>query len=255
MRSIFNALIFSALTFSLGSQSASAADPIRAVGTPSGKPFTFLNVETNKLQGVLVDLINEVAKEEKFEVRIDTIPWASIIPALTSNRADVSIAASVITPARAEVVDFTVPLFPYGEGLVLAASDNRDISSLKQLEGQAIGVQVGTTYYKHLQDSGVKLDIRAYESVADILRDLNLGRIQAGMFDYPILSSRRAEGDKTFRFSPSYKSQVAGNVGFMVAKGNPERVARLNAGIKKLKESGRLQQILDKWGVSKTSAQ
>lgn len=147
MRSFLRALIFSMTALAFGSATA-WADPVRALGTPSGKPFTFLNVDTNKLQGVMVDLINQVAVEEKFEVKIDTSPWASVIPALTSGRADVSIAISLITPARAEIVDFTEPLFRYGEGLVLAASDNRDISSLKELEGSAVGVQIGTAYYK-----------------------------------------------------------------------------------------------------------
>lgn len=251
MKSLFQALVVS--TFTLVSSSAiSSAETIRVAGTPSGKPFTFLDVKTNKLQGAMVDLMTEVAKAEGLDAQIDVLAWPSIIPALTSKRIDVGIAAATITEERSKVIGFTVPIFPYAEGLIVAASNPQDYSSLKDLEGKSVGTQAGTTYFTYLKNSGVNMDIKVYDGIPEIVHDLTLGRIAAGIASYPIFAMRLAEGDTRYRLSPTYKSGEIGQVAFMVAKDRPELTARLNSGIKKLQESGKLHQILAKWHVDKT---
>lgn len=254
MRRLLHTLAVSTFALVAGSITASA-ETIRVAGTPSGKPFTFLNVEVNKLQGAMVDLVTEVAKIEKMDIQIDVLAWPAIVPALTSKRIDVGIAAATITEERAKVIDFTEPLFPYAEGLIIAASNPRDYSTLKDLEGQPVGTQAGTTYYTYLKNSGVKMDIKVYEGIPEIVHDLSLGRIVAGIASYPIFAMRLAEGDKRYRLSPTYKSGEIGQVAFMVAKDRPELNARLNSGIKKLRESGKMQEILAKWHVDKTVSQ
>lgn len=251
---LFRTLVVSAFAL-VSASTAVMAETIRVIGTPSGKPFTFLNVQTNTLQGAMVDLISAIAELEGLKPQFDVVAWPSIIPALTSRRADVGIAAAVITEARAKVIGFSEPLFPYGEGMVLAASDPHNISTLKELEGKTVGTQAGTTYVTYLQNSGVKMEIKVYEGIPEIVHDLALGRIAAGIASYPVFAMRLAEGDKRFRLSAGYKSGDVGQVAFMVAKDRPELTARLNAGIKKLRESGKMQEILAKWHVDKTVSQ
>jgi len=43
--------------------------------------------------------------------------FSTLIAALTSNKIDLISAAMYITPARKEVIEFSEPVYSYGEGL------------------------------------------------------------------------------------------------------------------------------------------
>ena len=59
-RTVVAAVVFATLA-SFGAQ---AEDQVLKVGsTPTGIPFTFLDTKTNNIDGVMVDLIKEIAKD------------------------------------------------------------------------------------------------------------------------------------------------------------------------------------------------
>jgi len=240
-----------ALFASLLSLGVSAAEPVYKIGsTTTGNPFTFLNVETNKIDGLMVDLITEIGKDQGFEVDLQAVPFASLIPSLQGDKIDIVSAAITITPARAEIVDFSDPVFPYTEGVVVPKDDATEYKSATDFAGKTVGVQGGTTYYEYLQKVGGFAEIKTYDSIADIMRDVELGRIQAGFADQPIMQYRlsQEESDK-IRIVPTYEPGVIGQVALVVKKGNSELLAQLNAGIKKIKESGALEDLQAKWGL------
>ena len=54
--------------------------------TSTGVPFTFLDVKTNKLQGMMVDTVTAIGKNAGFGVNIQQTPFSALIPSLTSNK-------------------------------------------------------------------------------------------------------------------------------------------------------------------------
>ena len=52
-------------------------------------------------------------------------PFSALIPSLTSNKIDIISAAMLITPARQEVIDFSDPVFPYPEGMIVKPDDKK----------------------------------------------------------------------------------------------------------------------------------
>jgi len=227
------------------------AQTVYKVGsTPTGQPFTFLDVKSNKIQGLMVDLITEIGADAGFQVDIQPIQFAVLIPSLAGGRIDIMSAAVTITPQRAELVDFTQPIFPYHEGLVVQKSDDTPYKTLADLAGQVVGVQVGTTYEAMLRREGKFAEIRTYDSIADIMRDVQLGRLKAGFVDDPIVRYRLAQDkNATVKVVDSYQPRVVGDVAMAVKKGNSELLDKLNAGIAKLKANGRVQALQEKWGL------
>ena len=57
-----------------------------------------------------------------------------------------------------------------------------------------MGAQVGTAFVDALKKTGLFAEVKQYDNIPDILRDVNTGRLKAGFGDYPILaySSSRA---------------------------------------------------------------
>ena len=60
-----------AAVFGLGLIGASdAQQAVRVGSTPTGIPFTFLDTKTNQISGIMVDIINEVGKDQGFTTEI-----------------------------------------------------------------------------------------------------------------------------------------------------------------------------------------
>lgn len=229
---------------------ATAQTTLKVGSTPTGVPFTFMDTKTQTIQGAMVDLITAIGEDQGFKVQVEATPFASLIPSLTTNKIDIISAAMLITAARKEVIDFSDPVFPYPEGLMVKADDNKIYKSLADLKGQVVGVQVGTVYVDFLKKNGEFAEVKTYDSIADIIRDVGLGRIKGGFGDAPIvryqLSQRKDSGVKV---AESYEPKMDGFVGLGVRKGDKELLAKLNAGLAKMKASGKLDEILKKWSL------
>jgi polar amino acid transport system substrate-binding protein len=227
------------------------AQTVYKVGsTPTGQPFTFLDVKTNKIQGMMVDLVTEIGTDAGFQVDIQPVPFTALIPSLTGGRIDIMSAAVTITPQRAELVDFTQPIFPYHEGMIVLKTDDTPYKTLADLQGQVVGVQGGTTYEAMLRRDGKFAEIKTYDSIADIMRDVQLGRIKAGFADDPIVRYRlNQDKSSAVKVVNTYEPRVNGDVAMGVKKGNKELLDKLNAGIAKLKANGRVQALQEKWGL------
>jgi polar amino acid transport system substrate-binding protein len=56
--------------------------------------------------------------------------FSALLPSLTANKIDIISAGMLKTPTRAEVVDFSQPVYSYGEGLIVKANDAKSYASL-----------------------------------------------------------------------------------------------------------------------------
>ena len=229
---------------------ASAQQVMKVGSTPTGIPFTFLDTKTNTIQGVMVDLVTEVGKDVGFQVQVEPMQFSTLIAALTSNKIDLISAAMYITPARREVIEFSEPVYSYGEGLIVPKTDTKDYKDFEDLKGETVGAQVGTVYVEPLKKTGLFADVKVYDTIPDIMRDVNTGRLKAGFADYPILAYNVKLGNfPELRLATSYKSTILGSIGIGVRKSDAELLKKVNASLAKLKANGTVDKILAKWGL------
>ncbi|MGF6529814.1 MULTISPECIES: ABC transporter substrate-binding protein [Paraburkholderia] len=226
-----------------------AEQPAYTVGaTATGVPFTFLDVKTGSIQGMMVDAITAAGKEGGFQVSVQQTTFSALIPSLTTKKIDIISAAMLKTPARQQVVDFSDTVYSYGEGLMVKADDTGHYTSMDDLKGEVVGAQVGTAFVDALNKRGIFKEVRTYDSVADIMRDVALGRIKAGFGDQPIIAYQLEHGaNPQVKLVKEYQPDVKGQVCFVVRKGDSATLEMLNQAIKKMKADGSLQQVLQKW--------
>jgi polar amino acid transport system substrate-binding protein len=231
---------------------AHAADlPVLKVGaTAEAMPFNFLDPQTDTLQGVMIDIAVAVGKEIGFKPEMVSMPFLALMPSLTAQRIDIVASAFARTPARQELVDFTDVVFTYYEGLVVAAKDQSNYVTLFDLNGKTIGVQIGTTYAQAMEDhKGVT--VRRYETMADMVRDIELGRLDAALGDGPTMAYQVAQDTlRAVRYVNNYEGAIPTPIGLAVRRGNAECLAKLNAALTKLRDSGELADIFKKWNVN-----
>lgn len=241
------ALCAAILTFS----AARAETPVYNVGaTTTGIPFTFLNIETNQIQGVMVDIAKAIGQKSGFEVSVQQTVFSALIPSLTSGKIDIISAAMLKTAEREKVVSFSDPVYRYGAGLIVKADDNGTYVTLDDLKGEIVGAQVGTVFIDIMTKMGVFKEVRSYDSIGDMVRDLSLGRIKAGVGDQPIVAYQIKQGTfKGVKLSPSFQPVNVGEVCLITRKDDVAMQEKLNKGIAAIKADGTLDGIIAKWGL------
>jgi polar amino acid transport system substrate-binding protein len=247
----FKKIVVAMVLFGLATFGASAQEQVLKVGsTPTGIPFTFLDTKTNTIEGVMVDLIKAIAKDAGFKVEIEGMTFATLIPSLTANKIDIIAAAMYITAPRKEVIDFSGPVYTYGEGLVVPKTDTKDYKAFDELKGETVGAQKGTAYVEPLQKTGLFPEVKIYDSIPAIMADVNTGRLKAGFADKPILAYNLKQGlFPEVRLVNAYVSTITGSVGIGVRKSDGELLAKINASLDKLTKDGTVKKILGKWGL------
>lgn len=238
-----------ALSFGLAASVGASAEELKVGSTSSGIPFTFLDVKSNQISGVMVDIIGAIGKEADFTPQVEATQWSALIPSLTSKKIDIIAAAMYATPERAKVVAFSDAVYTYGEGLFVPKTDTADYKTLADLKGKTVGAQVGTAYIEPLKASGQFKEVKVYDTIADIMRDVSLGRIDAGFADRPIVAYRLSQGESDVRLVKSYEPQITGTVAIAVRQDDPELLKRVNEGLAKIRASGALDEIIKKWSI------
>src|SRR5437660_9834279 len=216
-----------AVVVAAGAMPASAQQVLKVGSTPTGIPFTFLDTKTNSIQGIMVDLITEIGKDAGFQVEIEPMQFSALVPSLTSNKIDIIAAARFATAARKEVIDFSGPVYTYGEGLLVPKTDKKDYVAQDDLKGGVVGAQVGTAFVDALKKTGLFSEVKVYDTIPDILRDVNAGRLKAGFADLPILAYNLKQGGfPEVRLVESYKPVTVGTVAIGVRKTDKELLTK-----------------------------
>ncbi|BBP93144.1 hypothetical protein BsIDN1_67620 [Bacillus safensis] len=80
-------------------------------------PFEF--EKGGNYEGIDVDLINAIAKDQGFKVKLEAMDFSGIIPAMQAGQLDVGMGGMSITDERKKKVDFSDPYFDAGLTVVV----------------------------------------------------------------------------------------------------------------------------------------
>lgn len=140
--------------------------------------------EKGQPKGLFVDLGERMAKDLGVKLKIIETAAANRIPALVSKRVDVSISALTITPERAKVVAFSIPM-ERGAMVVMVAKDS-NIQTFSDCKGKTMGTVRGTTpeigyleYYAKWKKEDSNTKYISFDSNADQLLALRQGKVDA----------------------------------------------------------------------------
>ncbi|WP_028092589.1 ABC transporter substrate-binding protein [Pseudodonghicola xiamenensis] len=225
------------------------AEDLRVGVTTTGVPFTFIDTSTQKPTGAMVDLAAAIAADLDMEPEFAITQFSALIPALQTGKIDAISAGMFATDKRKEVVDFSETVYSYGDA-VFVSGDDTGSYQLDDLAGEVVGAQIGTTFADQLQAKGIFSEVKLYDSLADIMRDVKLGRIKAGFGDKPIVAYQISQNPGLgVRLVDGYEPMSIGKVALAVSKDKPELLAEINAAIEAMKQSGELSAIFGKYGL------
>jgi polar amino acid transport system substrate-binding protein len=210
-----------------------------------GFPYMFPNQQNaDELIGFEVDIVKELAAYLGMTPEYINNAWDNLIPGLERGLYDIAINGLEVTPEHEEMVNFSIPY--YKTFLQLAVRrETQDISSLDDCRGKVVGTLKESYAQMVLEELG-DVDVRTYIVEANTYEDLANGRLDAALFDAPIAIYSAG-------FNPEIKfvGPPIGEIIYAVAvtKENRELLTKVNEGIVYLRDSGKLREIYDRWGL------
>lgn len=241
-----------------GGQATSSLEAIREAGVlrvgvnPNFPPISAYG-PTNQLEGFDVDIANRLGEE--LGVRVELVPTeaAQRVPFLSSNRIDISLAALTITPERAKIVDFTIPL--HTESMNVLTTDKVAAQSWRDLNSADITLvnMRGNRSVSLLEEELPEARKLLVDGNADTVRAIAQGRADAMVENidffiaftknYPRVNWRLID-DPIF----------VAHCGIGVPKGEDELRAYLNETLTRLHEEGFVEERWTHWFGAPMSA-
>ncbi|MCB8838314.1 transporter substrate-binding domain-containing protein [Aurantimonas sp. VKM B-3413] len=250
-------LTFAGLPGALQSARAADLDSIKSSGTMNVAteddfhPFEF--IEDGKPTGYDNDLLALVREAAPFKINQEIIPWAGILPGVTTGKYDMAVTAVLVNDERKQTLAFTSPIAESTSFYVMK-KDQDGIASASELNGKTVGVQAGSAMLKHLQGfndklkadggSGIK-EIVEYQSYPEAYQDLAIGRTDAVVNTLINVQSLVNEKPDIFKLGEAVSEPVF--IAWATAKGNDELVEYVNSVLIDARKSGKMYDLQKKW--------
>ncbi|MFW5679902.1 MAG: transporter substrate-binding domain-containing protein [Pseudomonadota bacterium] len=159
------------------------------VGTGSTNPPWHFEDDTGTLVGMDIDLARLIAKslfDDETKVEFVLQGSDARIPSLITDRVDVIVQWMTITPGRAQQVEFTIPYYREGVGLMVLAEGSRFKTHAEMLEAGG-DVRVGAMQNVFIEDwvhKGLpEAQVDQFDSPDTTLQALNARRVDAYLAD------------------------------------------------------------------------
>lgn len=196
-------------------------------------------------EGIDIELIEAAAHLEGFDIEFRPLGFSAGLLAVESGQVDGIIAAMSITEERKKTFDFSDPYFE--SGLVFGVHKDSDINDPKELKGYNIAVKNGTSgamLAEELQPQ-YGYTLTTFEDGPSMYEDIASGNSIGAFEDGSLMSYAINVGGVPVRIIG--EEMEVDEYGMAVLKGhNSELIEMFNAGIKKLKESGEYDEIIER---------
>jgi len=191
-----------------------------------------------------------IAKQLGFssaEVKWTVVPFDSSY-APGPKKFDFDVNQISITPARQKVVSFSTPYYTAPQAVVVQkAGKFAAVKSLAELKDASIGVQVGTTSLKAVQDSIMpNSQPKVFNNSDDVVMALKNKQVDAVVVDLPTAFYLTAAQVPSATIAGQFSVPGGDTWGALMQK-NSGIAACVSQAVTKLKDSGELKQITDKW--------
>lgn len=238
MKKLFSVALAAMMVLSLAACGQNKGDLVMATNAEF-PPYEYH--EGDKIVGIDVEICQAIADEMGRNLVIEDMAFDSVITSVYSGKADIGAAGLTITEDRLKNINFSTPYATAAQ--VIIVPEGSDIKSPDDLAGKKVGVQLGTTgdiYADDIEDATVERYNKGYEAVQALLQ----GKIDAVMIDnepakvYVEQNPELVIVDEAFTYE---------EYAIAISKNNDELLAEVNDAIAKLKASGKLDEIVNKY--------
>ncbi len=202
-------------------------------------PYEYYDGEN--VVGIDAEIAQAIADDMGMKLEIEDMAFDSIIASVQAGKADFGAAGMTVTEERLENVNFT-DTYAKATQVVIVKEDS-EIQGVADLEGKLIGVQLGTTgdiYAEDANPESVERFNKGFEAVQALTQD----KIDAVIIDGEPAKVFVAQNEGLKILDEAFTDE---EYAIAVKKENTELLEKINASLKNLKESGKLDEIVAKY--------
>ncbi len=209
-------------------------------------PMTFIGKD-HQLNGFDVELSKRIAifLNKKCELKI--MDYKALFPAIQSGKIDLAVASLDKTPERSESMLFTDDYIDSPAAVMILDKNYKEpekavITSIKDLTGKRAASLTGSSFKVLTEPLADGIDYIFFNDNVSSVQALLSDKADAVLFDEPVAKLMAARFPGT-QIACVYAQD---NYGFAFRKGSP-LCQRANSVIQKMKESGELDRLAQKW--------
>lgn len=214
-------------------------------------PFNFLD-EDGALTGFNVDLARAICLELQASCDIKVRPWGELLVALKRGEADGVIAGHRISADLLKDVEFTDRYF-HTPGRFATLRDRPQLPMTPEgLDGKRIAVARGTAHEAFLRAFFRDSAIQVFENV-ELARDALVGGKVDALFDDGVglafwLNGTLSKQCCEFRGGPFFEPKFFGEgIAIAVSRKDPQVRQLINGALKRVRQSGRVEELVQRY--------
>ena len=221
---------------------------IRMVTEATFPPYEFR--QGDDIVGIDVEICKAIAKELGKELKVEHLEFDSVIPSLTSGKAELAAAGITVTEDRKMQVDFSVPYVRTGIVFIFSKDKPFDEAKPEEAKGKRVGVQNGTTSADYVREK-LGQEPEMFDSPASAFAAMKAGKVDVVIADIdPAKAVIKGEPDYAVSDLLTVEEYAVA-----VNKGQAELLAAVNKVIDELSASGKLDEIKAEWTAKAEAAQ
>lgn len=202
----------------------------------------YVSVKNGEVTGIDVDIAREIAQNIGCELEIVVMKFDSVILSVEKGKCDIAASGITVTEARKEQIAFSEP-YHKGSQVVVVPQDSGivHIDALKDAQVR-IGVKQGTS-----GDAFVSKNLHEperFENAELAVSALAAGTLDAVVYDGDPVKELLAEYNGKLKILPGALTEE--EYAFGLNKNDAGLLRQFNAELEKMKQSGRLQEIIGK---------
>lgn len=239
-----------------GAMAGPVADRVKASGVmrvciwPDYYGVTFRNPRTQQLGGIDIDLSGEFARDLKVTAKTVDSSFVTLIDDLKSDRCDVAMFAVGMLPQRMQQLKFTRP-YLQSDIYAVTTKSNRAVRRWADIDqpGVQVAVQAGTFMEPVMAASLRQATLVSVKPPATRERELESGRVDVFMTDYPYSRRLLDNADWATLISPPGKFHVL-PYAYAVRPGDDEWLAQVDQFVQRIQRDGRLEAAARRHGLA-----
>ncbi len=217
-------------------------------------PYQFID-QSGKLQGLRIELGEEIARRLGVRIEWVNVGFETHIPGLQSGRWDASITGMFLTPERAKIL-YLIPYELQAISISVPKGNPGKIASPRDLAGKRVAVEIGGYEFRQIsrindEQKGAGLaamEIRTFSTFADAYQALRAGQVEGVVSVDVTAKFYQDRGD----FERAV-SGLAGSPATLAFRSRDVASAVLRV-LNEMRQDGSYDRLLDKWGAAKMPA-
>ena len=217
-------------------------------------PLDYKDPQSNKIVGVDVDLGDILAAKLGVKIEWNDVPFAQIIPSLTTGRTDFILSGISDLPARRETMDFVDYLKTGAQFYTLSKNA---FSAPEELCGKKVGTIRSTRFPEDIRNWSAKncegagkpaIEVVGGESSPDVRTELKQGRIDAAVQGAETIPFMSAQEGGVFKTLGSPITAVSYGIAFR--KSDTAFRDLVADTMEAMMKEGSYQKVLENWHLS-----